>query len=159
MIDALCQAVVTQLNAAVVNEGWSPSFSVVFDDAPDFDAEELGTLRVVALPNLTERTWHSRTADLLTHTIDIGIMQRAPLRPSTGADPIIALAASLRNLQQTIAKWLLLDDGRSHRTPPDYLNAALLKVEHIPIYDATLLRNERRFQAVMRLIYQESTTS
>ena len=147
MIDALCTAVRDQLNA----ETFSPVFMVVIDDAPEFDIEDLNTLKVTMMPFGADFDPVTRSHDRQRFVIDIAFQRHAPARPASGADPIVAMSLEIRNLQQTVANWLSV---RTRRIPPTYQTAKLMKIDQMPLYDAGLLRKERVYVGVMRLTYE-----
>ena len=147
-IDELSAAVVTQLNAHT----FSPTFVAVFDDKPQHDIKELGTLRVDVMPQEAVRKPVTRGHDSVDYTIDVGIQQKAEPREHVGVDSVIALSASLRGLAQSVCQWLSI---RANRIPSGYLTAKLIEANPVPLYDADLLREERRFIGVVRLKYRE----
>ena len=148
MIDALCTAVMAQLNAAV----FSPTFTVTFDDSPEYGISTLDALTVTMLPYGVDIKERTRAEDNLTYTIEIAFQQHAAARPASGADPIIAMSASLRNLQQSVTSWLSV---RTRRIPPTYPTARLTKIEQRTLYDSEYLRKGRIYVGVIRLTYEE----
>ncbi len=146
MIDDLCIAVRDQLNAAT----FTPPFTVTINDSPEFDIEDLASLKVTMLPFGVMREAETRGHDSEQFVIQIAFQKHAPARPEGGTDSVVTMSKELRNLQQTVANWLSV---RSRRIPPTYTTARLRKIEQVPLYDSTALRQERRYVGVMQLTY------
>lgn len=101
----IADAIVGELN----DNTFSPTFTAVRRNRPQFELSDMGTLHVTVVPGGWERDYGSRTEDQCTYRTAVGVQQKFAVKDGAGAD-IDNPADTLIELVEAIAAYLL---GRS----------------------------------------------
>lgn len=150
-IDALAAAVAAQLNDPA--RPWAGQFVATVGKTPHYTPQELSTLKVHVLPFGITYDTQQRGVDAARMILEVAFNRHAENKPASGEDiPLTTLGSSLVALERSVIDFLR---ARANRRPPNYSVAQLETTELRPLYDAEILRNQRRFVGVIRLTYLE----
>jgi len=132
----LADAVVAELN----NGSFSQSFTAVRRLLPDYDLEDLATLRVTVLPRQLSLERLNRAFIKAAYVIDVGIQKKI------GAD-VDGELPGLIHLVEEITDYL------AGRSLAGMTNAQWITNENDPLYDRDHLAGQRVFTSVISATY------
>ena len=148
LIDDIADAVVTQLNA----ETWTPTeFDAFVTDVALWELPALAALQVSVMPTNPEFEIKLRGFEEASYVLELGWQQLGPDHTADGVDPIIAWSRAKREEFQTVAKWLRQKDNR--RPIAERPNLILRRAAFRPLYDANILKKQRRYIGICELTY------
>lgn len=143
-------AVLTQIAdqaAAALNDAPAQTFGESFTAArsylPEYELEQLATLKVTVVPGAVESKPLSREADEQTYTAQIGVQKRVDPARAGDMDPLVELV-------EQIAGYM----NRKHLTLAGGAVANFIGYEINPNAAPELLIEQRVFMAVITLTYR-----
>ncbi len=141
----IADALVTALNAAPVPPatGFSPAFTAVRAYRPQFDLEELKTLRVSVVPKAIEITSLGRRSNQHDVSVDVAVQQKVDLTDSATLDALMLLVQQIADFLRL--RRIDLGDGSS---------AVWVKTENTPIYSPDQLETKQVFTSVLTFTFR-----
>jgi hypothetical protein len=136
-IIALADAIVTELNAAVL----SVKLRAERHYQPRFDIQELADIHVSVVPASLARTPDSRKADLNEYEIDIAVQKRVEPTDFKQLDDMAAVVEELADFVR-------------RTRPADYPEAICTGIRNEPIFSPEHLEQKRTFTSVLIVTYQ-----
>ncbi len=133
----IAEAVAHQLSSSELCVPFVASTSL----RPVYTLEELGTIRVTAVPKAMEMTSLSRETSQFDFTIDVGIQRQVVPEDAEDLRPLVALTTEIFTLLQ--GRPLL-----------DYPEAVVVKVTNDPIYIPTHLDTLRQYTSVVTITFR-----
>ena len=141
----VADALVTLLNAAPVPPatGFTPTFTAERAYRPQFDLEELQTLRVSVVPKAIEIQTLGRRANQHDISIDVAVQQKVDVADSAALDTLMALVQQIADFVRL--RRIDLAGGSS---------AVWIKTDNTPIYSPEHLETKQVFTSVLTFTFR-----
>lgn len=137
LIIDIADAAVAELNATAFGMPFTAKRAYV----PRFDLEEMGTLRVTAVPKGVEISTASRSGHQHDYRVDIGVQRKFEQEGPTELDPLMDLVEEIADHFR----------GSALETDPE---AVCVAVENGPIYAQEHMREGRLFTSILTLTFR-----